>query len=333
MSLSNAGTRGTDGQCILCGEQGWALVVRAEDMEYACRPGPFDLVSCAGCGHVYKHPMPAPEEIASLYPPTYYTVNKKSPLYLDGRIYERKLVKDAEKLRRQTQGLNIRSIVDIGGGDIQRLIKVKEAFGSEVEAIAFDLQFEQEWIDRAGRHGVRVVVGNVETDIENLTDNGHDLIVMRQLLEHLRHPEIAVRNVYRKLRPNGIVIIDTPNRGGLDYHLWKRKYWGGYHIPRHFHLFTLPSLTRLMRDAGYHVYDQGYLPSLGFWVMSLRNQLGLNSARKGKSLWEFLYFKNIPLSVFFILFDWVRIRLGFQSSNQFIVGQKREPTPAKVGAT
>ncbi|MBI1840861.1 MAG: hypothetical protein HYR88_08445, partial [Verrucomicrobia bacterium] len=177
MSLTNTGNAGADGDCILCREKRWTLVVRAEDMEYACKPGPFDLVACDGCGHVYKHPMPPPEEVASLYPPTYYTVNKKSPLYLDGPIYERKLVKDAQKLLRQTRGLSVRSIVDIGGGDIQRLIKVKEAFGADVEAIAFDLQFEQEWIDRASAHGVKVVVGNVETDIEALEDNGHDVIV------------------------------------------------------------------------------------------------------------------------------------------------------------
>ena len=264
-----------------------------------------------------------PREVASLYPPTYYTVNKKSPLYLDGPVYEHKLLKDARKLRRQTRGLDIRSIVDIGGGDIQRLIKVREEFGEGVEAIAFDLQFEQEWIDKAAANGVKVVVGNVETDIEALKDNGHDLIVMRQLLEHLREPDIAVKNVFRKLRPGGVVIIDTPNRGGLDYHLWKRRYWGGYHIPRHFHLFTMPSLTRLMKDAGFHIYDQGYLPSLGFWMMSLRNQLGLNSRERGGSFWEFLYFKNLPLSVFFIAFDWVRLKIGFQTSNQFVVGQKR----------
>ncbi|MBM3844987.1 MAG: class I SAM-dependent methyltransferase [Verrucomicrobia bacterium] len=323
MSLTNLSDSGTDGHCILCSSTAWTLVVRAEDMEYSCKPGPFDLVACVRCGHVYKHPMPPAEEVPSLYPNTYYTVNKRSPLYLDGALYERKLVKDAAKLRKQTRGLNIRSIVDIGGGDIQRLIKVKEAFGRDVEAIAFDLQFEQEWIDKAQSHGVRVVVGNVETDIESLQDNGHDLIVMRQLLEHLRDPGVAVRNVFRKLRAGGVVIIDTPNRGGLDYWIWKKKFWGGYHIPRHFHLFTLHSLTQLMKDAGFHIYDQGYLPSLGFWVMSLRNQLGLNSAQRGKSIWEFLYFKNIPLSVGFILFDWIRIKLGFQSSNQFIIGQKR----------
>jgi SAM-dependent methyltransferase len=323
MILTNPGTAGSDGACILCGDKRWTLVVRADDMEYHCLPGPFDLVACAACGHVYKHPLPEAAEVGLLYPPTYYTVNKKSPLYLDGPIYERKLVKDAQKLARQARGIDVRSVVDIGGGDIQRLIKVKEVFGPSVEAVAFDLQFEEEWIRKADAHGVKVVVGNVETDIEALTDNGHDLIVMRQLLEHLRHPEVAVRNVHRKLRPGGIVIIDTPNRGGLDYHLWKRKYWGGYHIPRHFHLFTLPSLTKLMRDAGYHIYDQGYLPSLGFWVMSLRNQLGLNSIERGRSFWEFLYFKNIPLSAAFILFDWFRIKLGFQSSNQFIIGQKR----------
>jgi hypothetical protein len=43
--------------------------------------GTWDLVECTQCGHIYVHPLPQYSEIASLYPNTYYTVNKKSPLH------------------------------------------------------------------------------------------------------------------------------------------------------------------------------------------------------------------------------------------------------------
>jgi hypothetical protein len=132
-----------------------------------------------------------------------------------------------------------------------------------------------------------------------------------------------VQNLARKLAPNGLMIIDTPNRGGLDYQLFRKKYWGGYHVPRHFHLFTQDSLTKLIEDAGLTVYRKGYLPSMGFWIISLRNMLGLNSIERGSSFWEFLRYKNLLVAGSFIAFDALRAKLGFQTSNQFVYAQKK----------
>ncbi len=316
-------TEGNDGDCLMCHNTGWRLVIRCEDVEYRCKPGTFDLVECTQCGHVYVHPLPQYSEISSLYPNTYYTVNKKSPLYLDGAIYEKKLGADAHKLRRSLSGFNIRSIVDVGAGEISRLAKLKEAFGGNVEAIAFDIQFEPDIEKQAQQVGVKLVHGNVETNTDALRDNGHDLIIMRQLLEHLRDPELAVRNLARKLAPNGLMIIDTPNRGGLDYQIFRKRYWGGYHVPRHFHLFTQKSLTELIERAGLTVHKKGYLPSMGFWIISLRVLFGLNSIERGPSFWEFLRYKNLLVAGSFIAFDAIRAKLGFQTSNQFVYALKR----------
>ena len=316
-------TSGSDGSCLMCQNPSWRLVIRSEDVEYRCKPGTWDIVECTQCGHTYVHPLPQYSEIASLYPNTYYTVNKKSPLHLDGGIYEKKLGSDARKLRRSLQGFNIRSIVDVGAGEVNRLAKLKEAFGGDVEAIAFDIQFEPDVETEAKKSGVKLVHGNVETKPDALRDNGHDLIIMRQLLEHLRDPQLAICNLARKLAPNGLIIIDTPNRGGLDYTLFRKKYWGGYHVPRHFHLFSQEHLVQLIERAGLTVYKKGYLPSMGFWIISLRNMKGLNSIAPGNSFWEFLRYKNLPLAASFILFDALRAKLGLQTSNQFIYALKK----------
>src|SRR5688572_5881122 len=140
---------GRDGSCLMCGSPEWTLVVRSEDVEYHCKPGPFDVVECDRCGHTYVHPLPTYDEIASLYPNTYYTVNKRSPLYLDGRIYEAKLASDARKMRDSLRAHNIRSIVDVGAGEISRLVELKKAFGKEVEAIALDIQFDEHIVQSA----------------------------------------------------------------------------------------------------------------------------------------------------------------------------------------
>src|ERR1044072_749704 len=132
--MSSAGlSEGSDGECLMCKNRDWRLVICSPDVEYKCKLGTFDLVECTRCGHVYVHPLPQYSEIASIYPNTYYTVNKKSPLYLDGAIYEKKLGADARKLRRSLRQFTIRSIVDVGAGEISRLVKLKEAFGGDVE--------------------------------------------------------------------------------------------------------------------------------------------------------------------------------------------------------
>jgi SAM-dependent methyltransferase len=175
----------------------------------------------------------------------------------------------------------------------------------------------------AKKSGVKLVHGNVETNTDALRDNGHDLIIMRQLLEHLRDPQLAVRNLARKLAPNGLIIIDTPNRGGLDYTLFRKKYWGGYHVPRHFHLFSQNALVQLIERGRPDRLQEGISTLDGFWIISLRNMKGLNSIAAGNSFWEFLRYKNLPLAASFILFDAVRAKLGFETSNQFIYALKK----------
>ena len=72
--------------------------------------------------------------------------------------------------------------------------ELKKAFGKDVEAIALDIQFETmtSGARRKGKDDIKLVHGNVETDLNALKDGGHDLIIMRQLLEHLRDPQRAV---------------------------------------------------------------------------------------------------------------------------------------------
>src|SRR5438132_5237387 len=110
--MSGQTSIGADGACLICSEKTWRLVVRSKDLEYKCQPGTFDLVECTRCGHVYIHPLPRPEQVPALYPSWYYTVNPKSPIYLDGKVVEQKLAQDAHRLKRLAGNTAIRSIVD-----------------------------------------------------------------------------------------------------------------------------------------------------------------------------------------------------------------------------
>jgi SAM-dependent methyltransferase len=249
-------------------------------------------------------------------------VNPASPLYLKGYIYETKIRRDVERFRSLMDFSLLRSIVDIGGGDAARLFQLRQFVPQDTRCIAFDFRFPQPIVERAKASRIDLIEGNIETDLDMLRTGTHDLIVMSQILEHLRNPIVALERLRTKLAPGGFLWLDTPHRGGLDYWLFRRRYWGGYHIPRHLHLFSKNSLAEAAKKMGYRVVKQGSLPSPGFWIMSFRNAFGLNSRSRGSSLFEFLNFSNLPVVTAFAALDQVGITLGLSTSNQFLLLQR-----------
>lgn len=305
--------------CPLCRYDKQIVAVCGPDYEYATAPGLFSLAQCLRCGHVSLDPIPPLEDVLALYPPTYYTVNPASPLYLNGFIYETKIRRDVERIRKYMDVGILRSIVDIGGGDAARLFELRKIVPRGTECIGFDFWFPPAIVERAKTERIGLLEGNIETDIHMLSDSTHDLIIMSQILEHLRDPILALEKLRTKLAPGGYLLLDTPHLGGLDYRLFRRQYWGGYHLPRHLHLFTKNSLAEAAKRLGYRVVRQGSLPSPGFWIMSFRNALGLSSLRRGNSVFEFLNFSNLPIVGVFAALDQICITLGMSTSNQFVL--------------
>jgi SAM-dependent methyltransferase len=305
-------------QCALCGGSESAVATSGPDYEYACAPGPFVLSQCVRCGHVSLNPMPEADEVAALYPPTYYTINPGSPLYLHGFIYEKKIQLDIQRIRSYTDVSRLRSIVDVGCGDAARLFQLRKIVPKDTECIGLDLRFQPDMIERAKKARIDLVEGS-ESNLAQLRDGGHDLIIMSQILEHLRDPVAVLEKLRAKLAPGGLLLVETPSRAGLDYRIFRQRYWGGYHLPRHFHLFTNKSLADSARRAGYRVVKQGSLPSPGFWILSLRNALGLSSSHRSGSVFEVLNFSNLAAVGAFTALDRICIALGMSTSNQFVL--------------
>src|SRR5688572_7248279 len=308
--------------CFICGEQVFTNLVEAPDFEYACKPGVFSVARCNSCGHVFSNPTPAPEQIPSLYPRTYYTVNPRSPLFLQGPIYRAKVRGDARRIEKVTRGRRPRSILDVGCGDAERLIELRRRWGADPTIAGVDLQVTDAIGARCAQYNIELFEANIEVGLGELGDRKFDFILMAQLIEHLGDPRAGIKNVAKLLNPGGRVLIETPNLGGLDHWLFKRRYWGGYHIPRHLHLFCHQSLAQLTESCGLRVVRQGSLPSPGFWIISVRNKLGLNSAERSRSFFEWINFSNLFAVGFFTAIDLVTSSAGVATSNQYVIAEK-----------
>lgn len=80
-------------------------------------------------------------------------------------------------------------------------------------------------------------------------DAQFDLVVSLEVVEHLPAPLDHVREMWRLTRPDGLLILTTPNFNGLS-----RRYLGvRWRVidPEHLGYFTQSTLSRLLRDVGY----------------------------------------------------------------------------------
>lgn len=82
------------------------------------------------------------------------------------------------------------------------------------------------------------------------------------------NPGTVIGRVRRWLSPGGVFALETPNLDSLDAWLFRRTYWGGYHISRHWNLFTPAAISRLLTDNGLEVLATVFQTGHSFWMYS-----------------------------------------------------------------
>lgn len=115
--------------------------------------------------------------------------------------------------------------------------------------------------------GLDIDTTNFETDKFPLENDSADIAVSLAVLEHLNDPELFLSEIYRCLKPGGIIVLSTPN---FQYD-WRNF----YNDPTHVRPYTPASVKALLRLAGYQGVDAFpglrckplwyYKGSLRFW--------------------------------------------------------------------
>jgi SAM-dependent methyltransferase len=121
------------------------------------------------------------------------------------------------------------------------------------------------------QRGFSVLPGRLEAI--DLPGSSFDAIFLKQVIEHLETPAQVLSNTSRLLRPAGRLVVETPNFDAWDAKLFQRRYWGGYHFPRHWAIFDEVSLSRAGARAGLKVESVSFLLSPSFWVQSVHHLL------------------------------------------------------------
>jgi 2-polyprenyl-3-methyl-5-hydroxy-6-metoxy-1,4-benzoquinol methylase len=253
--------------CPLCQGTKTSLHAVASDIEYFTSATRFSYFRCETCGVLFVSPM-LHDRLSEIYPSNYYSFKtgkagavQRIKEALDRRIFR--------SLLKKIPGPSL-AVLDVGGGTGWLLDTVRASDPRVDFTQVVDIDDAAQ--DLAERSGHQYFLGPIE---RFESERKFDLILMLNLIEHVRRPDEILAKARSLLSPQGLLLIKTPNYAALDARIFRHRSWGGYHAPRHFVLFDRDSLERGAREQGLRIVSFSYTQGAPFWTTSVLNELRL----------------------------------------------------------
>ncbi len=194
------------------------------------------------CRLRFASPQLASGVVNQAYRELYYPGNQGTPTYesTPPTVLRQALL----QLRRQVGDLTGWSLLDYGCGrgvlcGIARELGLK-ATGIEADPIARE--------EVLGTGSLDVFEG-LESLSAKHPHRLFDLVVMWEVIEHLREPWVDLKRLVRFMRPGGVLLISTPNSNCLKARLLGPR-WDNFRNPTHLFYFTATSLHRTLAGVG-----------------------------------------------------------------------------------
>jgi SAM-dependent methyltransferase len=149
------------------------------------------------------------------------------------------------------------------------------------------------------------------------------MVLMTQVIEHLWNPNQVLKNIHKVLKKGGYLLIETPNPECFCRLVQGRVFWGGWHRPRHLNIFTKNSMFNLAEANGYEVFSYKQITVPAFWIMGIRNYLGIQTKDNSTFFSRLFSLKSVwALSIFTFIEYLSGIFFLGQSNHQFIFIKK-----------
>jgi SAM-dependent methyltransferase len=258
----------------------------------------FVYAQCLRCGIIILTNQPISEDLGKIYPKDYSGWKSRNKImgHLRSRNFQR-LYKDMKK---HSQA---RYVLDYGCGNGEFL---KSLDKENLNLVGFDFT-----LDQAEQSDQRInYVDNFE---KVLSMDKFDHIYLLQVIEHLPDPVETMRELSSRLTNNGIIIIQTPVREGWDYKIVDTELWGGWHAPRHFHIWSQGHIEQLAQILDLRILEIKYIPSPFLWAETLRVKI------TQKRFQKYISSDKLLFTAFAYALDIFQLRLRRKTSNIHVV--------------
>ncbi len=170
-------------------------------------------------------------------------------------VGRRAIVSQLLKITVPRLGTTAPHLVDIGCGTGANLPMLRAAVGKNGSVYGLDFSpLALEW----ARHELdgleNVELHQADALCLPLDDNSADLVTMLDVLEHLCDDKLALKEVFRVLKPGGALILTVP----AYQHLWSAHDEALHHFRR----YEKHQLAARLREAGLHAWKLSFAMSL-----------------------------------------------------------------------
>lgn len=206
----------------------------------------YSLRKCLNCGLIFVWPQPSLEELNFIY--------SRSQGYFGTAVTNlaETTVEPALCLHELLKRYNVGTgrLLDIGCAT-GKLIFHMQNLGYTVAGC----DINAEAVNIAVNNGLEAQVGTIE--MVNFSQESFDIIYMGDVLEHVPSPMQVLKSAYRLLKPNGVIVIITPNAKSsfsTSTLLLSRITgfpWAHSEAPYHLFEFTHKSIQDLLKNTGF----------------------------------------------------------------------------------
>ena len=298
-------------RCILCGAHDAAPWADGTDKKFH-GPGRFTYLRCRPCGMVWLSPQLSAEQLARYYP------DHVTPVVRPGEGSQRQRIRQWLKLavadewygygnarastRRPAHRRFLRKII---GWPLRHLLRQVPQYRPKGRALdigcgsggylAFlaELGWACQGIELGQKSrayaqaelGLDVQAGPIEAC--RFPDACFDVVTLWHVIEHLHDPAGTLHEIRRILKPDGILLLRTPNVQSLEARLFSGN-WYGLDPPRHLYLFSPKTMERLLRQCGFAVaalqYDYHVVDCSRSLLYALQDRTGEGVSRVVRTL-------------------------------------------------
>jgi SAM-dependent methyltransferase len=255
-------------ECPVCEGDRFEAALIAFDRTVA-REGEFHYQRCATCRLLSQTPLPREDELPGFYPDSYRphvplpVAREVGVRRRDGRPWNRAALRalrtDRPRSRSRLEqaalwvlGRLVAPDIVLPRGD-NRLLDVGCGSG-DLLARHRALGWAVRGIEPNGRAVAACRAAGLEVEQADLLDAQlpdayFDAVVFRHVVEHVHDPAAALARARQLLRPDGLLVVVTPNTAGIGLRAYGTC-WYALDAPRHLHLFDARNLRRLAERVG-----------------------------------------------------------------------------------
>lgn len=221
--------------------------------EYARGDG-MRVVECLICGLAYLNPRPHVNFIPRFYEQDYFTgaavERGEGGLRLEladtkksGIVADKRMLRPIELMNSRFGGLRNKDILEIGCATGE-LLSMMANNGARVKG----LEISDFAADIGRKRGLDVTTGTVEEYVAG-THVTFDAIMAFEVIEHVVSPTRFFKDVSKMVRPNGLLMLSTPNYACADS--FGDKWQGFTSSFEHLYFYTADVLKRIACRSGF----------------------------------------------------------------------------------